>query len=219
MALSHRKLDLLSQVRFGVERFSMKRDIQERIRFFRSFLSHPRQVGAVLPTSRWAVRDMLDMANLPQARHVAEIGAGTGAYTGEILKRLRPDARFLAFEIDPDLASTLSERFADDPRIEIINDSAANIETHLEGAKLDVIVSAIPFTSLPEDAKESVFRAAAQALAPEGVMVQIQYSTVLQRELTRRFASVRRRLSPLNVPPAFLYACRMPLLQEEAPQR
>lgn len=188
----------------------MKRDIQQRLRFFRSFLANPRQVGAVLPTSRWAVRDMLGMANLPQARLVAEIGAGTGAYTGEILQRLPPEARFLAFEIDPDLAAVLSESF-DDPRLETINDSAANIEEYLDGDKVDVIVSAVPFTSLPEDAKESVFRAAARALGPEGVMVQIQYSTVLQGELTRRFASVRRRLSPLNVPPAFLYACRKPL--------
>ena len=197
----------------------MKRDIQERIRFFRSFLAHPRQVGAILPTSTWAVRDMLDMANLPEARYVAEIGAGTGAYTGEILKRLHPDARFLAFEIDPDLAATLSERFEGDPRLEVINDSAANIEEYLDGAKIDVIVSAIPFTSLPADAKESVFGTIARVLAPEGVMVQIQYSTVLQRDLTRRFVSVRRRLSPLNIPPAFLYACRVPLLQEEVPQR
>ena len=171
-----------------------------------------------MPTSRWAVRDMLDMANFAEARCVAELGAGTGVYTGEILKRLRPDADFLVFEIDPNLVATLRERF-DDPRIRIINDSAENIENYLNGAKVDIIVSAIPFTSLPEDAKESVFRAAALALAPEGVMVQIQYSTMLQRDLTRRFASVRRRLSPLNVPPAFLYACRVPLLQEEAPQR
>ncbi|HZC18626.1 MAG TPA: methyltransferase domain-containing protein [Rubrobacteraceae bacterium] len=191
----------------------MKRDIQERIRFFRSFLANPRQVGAVLPTSRWAVRDMLDMTDLPQARHVALLGAGTGAETGEILKRLRPDARFLAFEIDPDLSAVLSERF-EDPRLEIINDSAENIEDYLDGAKMDVIVSAIPFTSLPQDAKQNVFREAARALAPEGVMVLIQYSTVLQRDLTRRFASVRRRVSPLNVPPAFLYACRSPLPQE-----
>ena len=187
----------------------MKRDIQERLRFFRSFLANPRQVGAVLPTSRWAVRDMLDMADLPQASLVAEIGAGTGAYTGEILKQLRHDARFLAFEIDPELAAVLSGRF-DDPRMETINDSAENIEDYLDGDKVDVIVSAVPFTSLPKGAKESVFRAAAQALAPEGVMVQIQYSTTLQKELTQRFASVRRRLSPLNVPPAFLYACRAP---------
>lgn len=192
----------------------MKRDIQERVRFFRSFLAHPRQVGAVLPTSRWAVRDMLDMANLPDAHLVAEFGAGTGAYTGEILKRLRPDARFLAFEIDPDLAAVLSERF-EDPRLQTINDSVENIDDYLDGAKLNVIVSAIPFTSLPEDAKQGAFRAAARALAPEGVMVQIQYSTVLQGDLTQRFASVRRRVSPLNVPPAFLYACRNALPQEE----
>jgi phospholipid N-methyltransferase len=191
----------------------MKKDIQERLRFFRSFLANPRQVGAVLPTSRWAVRDMLSMANLPQARCVVELGAGTGPYTGEILKQLRPDARFLAFEIDPDLAAVLCERF-EDPRLRVINDSAANMENYLNGTKVDAIVSAIPFTSLLEDAKQDVFREVSQVLAPEGVMVQIQYSTVLQEELTQRFASVRRRFSPLNVPPAFLYACRTPLLQE-----
>lgn len=190
----------------------MKRDIQRRLRFFRSFLAHPRQVGAVLPTSRWAVRDMLDMADLPGARTVAEIGAGTGAYTGEILARLNPEARFLAFEIDPELAEVLSSSF-EDPRLRTINDSAENIEEYLDGAKADIIVSAVPFTSLPKAAKESVFGAVAQALAPEGVMVQIQYSTVLQEDLTRRFASVRRRLSPYNVPPAFLYACRKPVLE------
>jgi phospholipid N-methyltransferase len=191
----------------------MKRDIQQGIRFFRSFLANPRQVGAIWPTSRWAVRDMLGMANLSQARCVAELGAGTGAYTGEILKQLRPDARLLAFEIDPNLAAVISERY-EDPRLRVINDSVENIENYLDGAKVDVMVSAIPFTSLPKDAKQNIFREISWALAPEGVMVQIQYSTVLQGELTRRFASVRRRLSPLNVPPAFLYACRRPLLQE-----
>lgn len=190
----------------------MKGDMRQRVRFFRSFLANPRQVGAVLPTSRWAVRDMLDMADLPGARIVAEIGAGTGAYTGEILERLNPEARFLAFEIDPDLAEVLSGRF-EDPRLRTINDSAENIEEYLDGEKVDVIVSAVPFTSLPEKARDSVLGAVAQAMAPEGVMVQIQYSTVLQKDLTRRFASVRRRMQPLNVPPAFLYACRRPVLE------
>lgn len=190
----------------------MRRDIQQRLRFFRSFLANPRQVGAVLPTSRWAVRDMLDMADLPGARTVAEIGAGTGAYTGEILARLNPEARFLTFEIDPDLAEVLSESF-EDPRLEVITDSAENIEEYLNGDKVDVIVSAVPFTSLPKGARESVLGAVAQALAAEGVMVQIQYSTMVQEDLIRKFASVRRRLSPFNVPPAFLYACRRPQLE------
>ncbi len=189
----------------------MRRDIQQRIRFFRSFLANPRLVGAILPTSRWAVRDMLDMADFTQARCVVELGAGTGSYTEEILKRLRPDARLLAFEIDPDLVTTLSERIKD-PRVQVINDSAENLEDYLDGANVvDVIVSAIPFTSLPESVKRDIFEQVTRALAPEGVMVVIQYSTMVQRDLTRLFASVRRRVSPLNVPPAFLFACRAAL--------
>ena len=70
--------------------------LRERARFLRSFLRSPRQVGAVLPTSRWAVRAMLDLAPIEHARCVVEMGAGTGPYTREILTRLRPDARFLS---------------------------------------------------------------------------------------------------------------------------
>lgn len=196
----------------------MKVDIREKVRFFRSFLANPRQVGAILPTSRRAVRDMLDMANFGQARCVAELGAGTGVYTEEILKRLRPDARFLAFELDPDLVATLSERF-DDPRLRIINDSAENLENYLEdGSKVDIIVSGLPFTSLPEPVKRNIFKQVTRVLAPEGTMVAIQYSTMVQRDLERTFASVRRRLSPVNVPPAFLFACSGGLPQE-TPER
>jgi phospholipid N-methyltransferase len=195
----------------------MKRNIHERIRFFRSFLAHPRQVGAILPTSKRAVRDMLDMANFAQARCVVELGAGTGVYTEEILTRLHPEARFLAFEVDPDLVATLDGRF-EDPRVRVINDSAENVEQYLDGVKVDIIVSGLPFTSLPEPVKRNIFEQITQVLAPEGIMVAIQYSTMVQRDLKRVFASVRRRVSPLNVPPAFLFQCSTALPQE-APER
>ncbi len=170
-----------------------------------------------MPTSRWAVRDMLDMADLARARHVAEFGAGTGVYTGEILKRLHPDADFLAFEIDPNLVATLRERF-DDPRLRIINDSAENVQNYLNGSKVDIIVSGLPFTSLPENVKQNIFKQSVQVLAPEGVMLVLQYSPLVQRDLTQMFGSVRRRVSFLNIPPAFLFACRRAALGE-VPQR
>jgi phospholipid N-methyltransferase len=193
---------------------SIKIDIQERVRFFRSFLANPRAVGAILPTSKKAVRDMLDMADFGQARCVAELGAGTGAYTEEILKRLRPDARLLGFEVDQDLVETLSRRLSD-PRLEVIHDSAENIENYLsKGEKVDVIVSGLPFTSLPEKIKRTMFEQVKRVLAPDGVMVAIQYSTFVQKDLERYFASVRRRVSLVNIPPAFLFACSAPLARE-----
>jgi phospholipid N-methyltransferase len=198
---------------------SIKIDIQERVRFFRSFLSNPRAVGAILPTSKKAVRDMLDMADFGQAHCVAELGAGTGAYTEEVLKRLRPDARLLAFEVDRDLVETLSGRL-DDPRLEVIHDSAENIGDYLsEGEKVDVIVSGLPFTSLPEKVKRNMFEQIRRVLAPDGVMVAIQYSTFAQKELERHFGSIRRRVSLVNVPPAFLFACDAALPQEAGERR
>ena len=167
---------------------------------------NPRRVGAIWPTSRWAVRDLLNMANLRQARTVVEFGIGTGVYTEEVLKRLHPDGTFLAFEIDPDLAENAATRLRD-PRLRVINDSAANVEAYLEGAKADIIVSSLPFTTLPPDVRRDILDAARRTLAPDGQMLVLQYSTTVLSDLKRFFAPIRRRLSPLNLPPAFLFAC------------
>ncbi len=181
--------------------------LTERGRFLRSFLRSPRQVGAVLPTSRRTVRAMLDLAALEQARCVVEMGAGTGSYTREIVKRLAPDARLLAFEIDPALADRLAGELRD-PRVRVLNDSAERAEAYLDGERADVIVSAIPFTTVPAAMRQTLLSTARALLADDGTMLVIQYSTFLQADLERTFPSVRRRFELLNVPPAFLFACR-----------
>jgi phospholipid N-methyltransferase len=161
------------------------------------------------------------MGHLSQARTVVEFGVGTGVYTEEVMKRLHPDAVFLAFEIEPDLASAVGASLQD-PRLRVINDSAENAEAYLEGAKADIIVSSIPFTSLPADVRRSVLDAARRALAPDGQMLVLQYSTTVLPDLKRFFAPIRRRLSPLNIPPAFLFACSVSgapsgTIEEETP--
>jgi phospholipid N-methyltransferase len=146
------------------------------------------------------------MGDLPGARTVVEFGVGTGVYTEEILKRLHPEGTFLAFEIEPDLASAVAARLKD-PRLRVINDSAEHVDDYLEGAKADYIVSSVPFTSLPADVRRSLLEAARGALAPDGQMLVLQYSTTVLPDLERTFTRIRRRFSPLNIPPAFLFAC------------
>jgi phospholipid N-methyltransferase len=182
----------------------------ERWRFLRSFFASPRGVGAVLPTSRRAVRDTLALAPPADARLVVELGAGTGVYTREILAQLEPEGRLLAFEIDSGLARTLEEEL-DDPRLQVVCESALELSSHLEGEQPDLIVSALPFTSLPGELGRRILRAASAALAPGGTLLVLQYSPLIERELRRAFASVNRRISPVNVPPAFLFACREPV--------
>jgi phospholipid N-methyltransferase len=184
----------------------MNQQLSDRLRFLQAFVANPRQVGAVLPTSRRAVRDMLDLADLPGADLVVELGAGTGVQTGEILARLKPGARLVSMEIDARLAGLLAGRY-DDPRLHVVCDSAENLAEHLDGATADVLVCALPFTSLPPTLRRRILDMLPLAVGPRGVAVVIQYSPLIEPELRKRFASVRRRLSVLNVPPAFLFAC------------
>ena len=150
---------------------------------------------------------MLDFVDLADARCVVEMGAGTGPHTREILARLAPDARFLAFEIDPALADGLRRELSD-PRLEVIADSAEEVERYLDGRRADVVVSALPFTSLPEQVRTGLLRAARECLAEDGTMLVLQYSPFMKPKLEEAFGSVDWRFMPLNVPPAFLFACR-----------
>lgn len=193
----------------------MNRTLAERVLFLRSFLAHPRQVGAVLPTSRRSVGDMLDMADLPHARLVAELGAGTGSHTGPILERLAPDARLVAFEIDPDLAASLRRRY-DDPRLEVITGSAEDLPGAIGDQRPDIVVSALPFTSLPGDTGRRILEMTQRTLAPDGVFLVLQYSVFVRKQLRRLFESVEQRWSPINVPPAFLFACSRPRADVQA---
>ena len=182
-------------------------DSAGRLRFLRSFLASPRKVGAVLPTSRRTVRETLDLAALGQARCVVELGAGTGVYTRAILDRIGSGARVLAFEVDSELSSALDSELRD-PRLRVVNASAVDVARHLDGTTADVIVSALPFTSLPVPEREQILRAARDVLGRDGILLVLQYSPLIERELRQTFSNVRRRLSLLNVPPAFLFACQ-----------
>jgi phospholipid N-methyltransferase len=187
----------------------MRHHLTERLRFLRAFVTNPRQVGAVLPTSRVAIRAMLDMAQVGSAQLVVELGSGTGGSTGEILARLKPGARLLAFEIDPRLAGQLRARY-DDARLQVIEDSAEHLDRHLGGERADVVVSMLPFTSLDKALRRRILDALPRALTRDGALLVIQYSPLIKGELQRRFGAVRQRITPWNVPPAFLFACTKP---------
>ncbi|MGY1745917.1 class I SAM-dependent methyltransferase [Blastococcus sp. SYSU D00695] len=187
----------------------MNQHLDDRLKFLRAFLANPRQVGAVLPTSRWAVRDMLDLAEVPDAKLVVELGGGTGSQTGELLARMGPDAELISVEIDPNLAELLAGRYPD-PRLHVVCDSAENLDEHLDGRQADVVVSALPYTSFASALRRRILDVLPQIVAPDGDVLIIQYSPLILSELRRRFADVRLRMSPWNVPPAVLFRCRGP---------
>src|ERR1051325_4439460 len=69
--------------------------------------------ASVFPSSRYLATALLDPIDFRRMRTVLELGPGTGAVTGEILKRLRPDAKLFAIDINPSFIDHLSRACKD----------------------------------------------------------------------------------------------------------
>lgn len=69
-----------------------------------------------------------------------------------------------------------------------------------------MIFSGLPLLSLPTELREAILRAVYNALGPNGVFVQFQYTSLTQPDLSRYFTWERQRVLK-NVPPAWVYRC------------
>lgn len=189
----------------------------EQRAFMRRWLSNPRQVGSVAPSSRRLAAAMVGAIPWERTRTVVELGAGTGAITEQILRSKPEESRFLAFERDQGFRQMLLERF---PTVPVFSD-AKSLSAVLWGSGIsavDAVVSGIPFALLSGLEREQLLDEIERVLAPGGTFVAFQYSPQMYPALRKRFASVTVRLVVANLPPAFVYGCgkssdvRMPLL-------
>lgn len=174
--------------------------------FFKRFLASPVAVGAVLPTSLATARIMA--APIDPNGRVLEMGSGTGSITQGILERITDPARLTCVEIDAELARAFHGNF---PNVNLIVGDAENVLG--ESQPFDAIISGVPFTVMDPAKRERIFELIKRKLAPGGVFVAIQYSLSSKAELERNFRNVKVKFSPLNLPPAAIYVCRVPILE------
>jgi phospholipid N-methyltransferase len=180
----------------------------EQMRLFaREFLKHPKMLGSVVPSSRRMTAKLLAPVNWDRARLFVEYGPGIGNISVELLRRMHPDARLVLFELNSEFATFLKTRVRD-PRLIVLNRSAADVETLLAEhglGKADVIVSGIPFSTMPEGVAEAIADATEAALKPGGQFLVYQFSPKVEDYLTGRFSRIDTGFEALNVPPARLY--------------
>ena len=191
--------------------------MREHLKFVASFVRHPLSVGAVAPSSRFLARRMVEDMGLEEAQTVVELGPGTGSFTQAIETRLRPDAFFLALELNPEFATLLASRTS---RATVIQDSAEHIARHLEAhgrPQADAIFCGLPWASFPVSLQERIMSAVIDALRPGGRFATFAYihacwfptARKFNRWLRSRFPSVSTtRVVWRNLPPAFVYRCR-----------
>lgn len=182
--------------------------------FLRRMLANPRRVGAVWPSGARLTRAMLHELPLETARIVVELGPGVGTFTKVIGERLAPEAELFAVEIDPVFAQSLRDRF---PELRVIEDSAEHLAAHADAfgpGGADIVVSGLPFATLPLAFRASVLAGVRTILRPGGHFVTYQYlharaaSRHLEDSIRTIFPNTTMRFTLANMPPAFVFHAR-----------
>jgi phospholipid N-methyltransferase len=178
-----------------------------RLLFLQGFLKRPREVGSIIPSSRFLERRVVRFASVGEARTVVELGPGTGGTTRAVLRAMRADATLLAIEINPRFAQLLRQTVSD-PRLRVYEGSATDLRDALRLFDLpepDLVLSGIPFSTMPRDVALAVLRAVHEALAPEGRFVAYQVRDRVEMLGREVFGPARVETELLNLPPMRLF--------------
>lgn len=192
---------------------------RDRTAFLREFLRSPLTVAAVAPSGRLLADGVT--ATVPRTGDplVVELGAGTGAFTAAIQRRLADRGHHLAIEINARFAGHLTDRY---PRVAVAMADARDLGDVLVQRghdRADVIVSGLPWAAFAPGYQDDLLDAVVDNLAPDGAFTTFAYihtrwappARRLRRALQARFEEVvTSRATWANVPPAFVYYCRRP---------
>jgi len=192
--------------------------MRDTLNFLLEFVRRPKNTGAVAPSSSALARCIVDEIGLEAASLVVEYGPGNGAFTGEIIERISPEADFVAIENNERMLSMLRRNH---PEADIVHNSIAEAPGLLEDrgherGAVDAIVSGLPWASFGDALQDRLLEATMDILRPEGKFATFAYihglvlptAREFREKLEARFSEVRR--SPVvwkNVPPAFVYRC------------
>jgi phosphatidylethanolamine/phosphatidyl-N-methylethanolamine N-methyltransferase len=182
--------------------------------FLQGFLRHPELVASIIPSSRFLERRIIDTALISQARLVVELGPGTGGTTRAILNALPTDGKLLAIEITPEFIALLNSH--PDPRLTIHHGSAEHIREALSLHGLsrpDVVVSGIPFSTMPQEVANRILAAVWSSLAPGGQFVAYQFRDRVALLGRKLFGRPKIEMELLNVPPMRIYQWRKPSVE------
>ena len=182
-----------------------------RIKFILQYVLRPRTVGAILPSSKYLAKKMVADADFSGTDAIVEYGPGTGVFTDELINKKKPETKLVLLERNEKFAKALEKKYGECQNVSVFNDTAENVGFYLAKFGLpgaDLILSGLPFASLPVDVSEKILDETLRNLTPGGRFVTFQYSLVRKDLFTKRFQEVSITREYRNIPPAYVLCCR-----------
>jgi phospholipid N-methyltransferase len=196
----------------------MSASVLSYLHFLWAGLAKHAQTGGLVPSQRFLIDKMI--APVPPAYdgELIELGAGNGALTVRLADRC-PRARILACEMNPALACDARQRLAAagvGARAKVLALPAQRLLSDIAGgggAKCDFILSGLPLGNLGRTRAAALIDLVGHSLAQTGCYIQFQHSLLDRGKIQARFRDLRTELVLLNIPPAFIYHARRPVLR------
>lgn len=173
----------------------------EKLSFLLEFLTHPKAVGAVLPSSQFVAREVASHISKENQGLIVELGAGTGVVTKGLLEAGFSADNLVAIERSKTLVKTLKQKY---PHVRIIEGDARQLQTMLgdEQKPVNTIISCLPMRSLPE-VRSVVLREIATILPAGGKLIQVTYCLIKDKfDDIQHFKFLTARRIWKNSPPA-----------------
>lgn len=146
---------------------------------------------------------MLNKVNFDKDLVIAQLWVGTAIFTKEILKKMSKNSKLYAFEIDKSCRKYIDK--IQDERLTFIEDSAEHIDKYIK-TDIDVIISTLPFASLPDELLNKVISVCKLKLKDEFLFLQYQYFLTDKKKIEKIFEKKSKLdLEIRNFPPAFIY--------------
>ena len=196
----------ISQAALPTNNFNIGQ-LRDSFEFLRGFVRNPAQVGSIIPSSRRLEQRLVRSARISEARVVVELGPGTGGTTAAFLQAMSASAHLLAIELDRQFHRHLCNSIPD-PRFSLELGSAEHLDGYLAArgmAAPDVIVSGIPFSTMPPAVSVRVAAAIAKVLRPGGRFVAYQVRAHVSDFMSPFLGPPAKCWEVVNVPPVRVF--------------
>ncbi|MBJ8072151.1 rRNA adenine N-6-methyltransferase family protein [Bacillus cereus] len=181
--------------------------------FLSQYITNPRNVGAVLPSSKFLADKMVESINFKEAKYIVEYGPGTGVFTNKLLEKRSSNTTLLLVENNKEFYLLLKEKYKKKKNVFIVLGSAENIDEYLQGYCIpyaDYIVSGLPFSSLPPNVSKKILLTTTKILKEGGNFITFQYTKFKKNFLNQFFNRIDVKRELRNVPPAYIFNCSIP---------
>jgi phosphatidylethanolamine/phosphatidyl-N-methylethanolamine N-methyltransferase len=206
-----RRDDFSKKIEDQIRQFERKRGTQldDEVRFIRSWIERPLTIGAVAPSSKMLARAMARYVDPHSDGPVVELGPGTGPVTAALVEAGVDPARLVLVEFNPAFCRILRARY---PDATLVQGDAYSMRRLLETLLLQpaaAVVSGLPLVTKPVRMRLRLIRDAFDLMLRGAPFVQFTYSVA--SPLPRRFGGFSVEASEriwMNIPPARVWVYR-----------